>query len=215
MPLVLRAGGTIVNIFVCSDGWGSFGSHLPEATQVRLPGCAGRRAPKRLLCFNSIIDLATNLIQPCLLGMQLENPTVLGMEIRNLNLKDPWVKTYGTIDGGLELMNAAWPTMRQAFAVRLRPLPDLEKLAKKKDAPAPTLYQARYPMNLLMLGRETLDYVCFILYPSNGPGFLVGSRSASGRIGDGISEYYCVASSAPPAHSDYCFVSWILPSFSS
>jgi hypothetical protein len=30
------------------------------------------------------------------------------MEIRELNLKDPWVKTFGTIDGGLELMNAAW-----------------------------------------------------------------------------------------------------------
>ena len=33
--------------------------------------------------------------------------TVVGMEIRDLNLKDPWVKTFGTIDGSLKLMNAA------------------------------------------------------------------------------------------------------------
>ena len=47
-----------------------------------------------------------------------QRPAVVGMEIRDLNLKDPWVKTFGTIDGGLELMNAAWPAMCQVFAVR-------------------------------------------------------------------------------------------------
>jgi hypothetical protein len=52
-----------------------------------------------------------------LLGEKDANPMVFGMEIRNFNLKEPWVKTFGTIDGGLELMNAAWTTMHQVFAV--------------------------------------------------------------------------------------------------
>jgi len=40
------------------------------------------------------------------------------MEIRNLNLKDPRMKAFGTINGGLELTNAALPSRCQAFAVR-------------------------------------------------------------------------------------------------
>ncbi len=71
------------------------------------------------------------------------------MEIRELNLKDPWVKTFGTIDGGLELMNAAWPTMRQVFAVRREKMPALEKLHEDQGTSPPLLYGARYPLNLL------------------------------------------------------------------
>ena len=71
------------------------------------------------------------------------------MEIRELNLKDPWVKTFGTIDGGLELMNAAWPTMRQVFAVRREKMPALGKLHEDQGTSPPLLYGARYPLNLL------------------------------------------------------------------
>jgi hypothetical protein len=71
---------------------------------------------------------------------------VVGMEVREMTLKEPWVKTFGTIDGGLELMNAAWPTMRQVFAVRRDKMPALERL---HEADPPVLYEARYPLTLL------------------------------------------------------------------
>ena len=63
----------------------------------------GRRLPKRHLVFVRKSDLSleqlANVFSCVCLGEQ--RPTVVGMEIRDLNLKDPWVKTFGTIDGGL------------------------------------------------------------------------------------------------------------------
>ena len=79
-----------------------------------------------------------------------QRPTVLvGMEIRDLNLKDSWVKTFGTIDSGLELMNASWPAMQQVFAVCREEMPALERLHKDQGTPPPQLYKARYPSSLL------------------------------------------------------------------
>jgi hypothetical protein len=68
---------------------------------------------------------------------------VFGMEISNLNFKEPWVKTFGTIDGGLELMNAAWPTMHQVFVVRREKMTALEKLHETRGAPPLLPYMLR------------------------------------------------------------------------
>jgi hypothetical protein len=46
-----------------------------------------------------------------------QRPIVLGMEIRDLSLKDPWMKAFGTIHGGLESMDGAWPARCQVFAI--------------------------------------------------------------------------------------------------
>ena len=92
------------------------------------------------------------------------------MEIRDLNLKDPWVKTFGTIDGGLELMNAAWPAMRQVFVVRREEMPALERLHEDQGTSPPQLYEARYPLSLLTrhpVDLLTVDKGC-ITQPPHG-----------------------------------------------
>jgi hypothetical protein len=88
------------------------------------------------------------------------------MEIRNL--KEPWVKTLGTIDGGLELMNAAWPTMHQVLAVQRDKMPALEKLHETRGVLPPALYKARYPLNFLdkhPVDLLTVDKGCLIHPP--------------------------------------------------
>jgi hypothetical protein len=51
-----------------------------------------------------------------------------GREIIDMNLKEPWVKTFGAIDGGLELMKVTWPTRHhQVFATQQDKMPALEQ----------------------------------------------------------------------------------------
>jgi hypothetical protein len=93
-----------------------FGGVLRLTGSVLWSGkAAGYHKASLFVSLASMWNLSLTLFYACL-GEQ--RPTVVGMKIRDLNLKDPWVKTFGTIDGGLELMNAAWPAMRQVFAVR-------------------------------------------------------------------------------------------------
>jgi hypothetical protein len=96
---------------------------------------------------------------------------VVGTEIRELSLKDPWVKTFGTIDGELELMNAAWPAMQQVFfSVRREEMPALERPHEDQGTPPPLLLEARHPLNLLTrnsVGLLTVDKGC-IAQPPHG-----------------------------------------------
>jgi hypothetical protein len=85
------------------------------------------------------------------------------MEIRDLNVKDPRMKTFGTIDGGLESMNAAWPA-------KCHGMPALEKLHEDRGTLPPRLYEARYPLNLLTrnpVDLLTVDKGC-ITQPPHG-----------------------------------------------
>ena len=44
------------------------------------------------------------------------SPTVVGVEVRTAPLAaEPWVRSYGVIDGGLEVMRAAWPRLEHVF----------------------------------------------------------------------------------------------------
>ena len=83
------------------------GTLVPLGACVHSCGLVRPSATEKASLFVSLTSLwSSSLTYSCVcLGEQ--RPTVVGMEIRDLNLKDPWVKTFGTIDGGLELMNAA------------------------------------------------------------------------------------------------------------
>jgi hypothetical protein len=54
-----------------------------------------------------------------------------------------WVKTFGIIDGGLELMNAAWPTMHQVLVVQQDKMPALEKLHESRGVLPLALYKTQ------------------------------------------------------------------------
>jgi hypothetical protein len=48
-----------------------------------------------------------------------DTPAVVGVEVRTAPLgTEPWVRSYGVIDGGLEVMRAAWPKLEHVFSVR-------------------------------------------------------------------------------------------------
>ena len=43
----------------------------------------------------------------------------MGVEVRTAPLAtEPWVRSYGVIDGGFEVMRAAWPKLEHVFSVR-------------------------------------------------------------------------------------------------
>jgi hypothetical protein len=53
------------------------------------------------------------------LGEKEQDPTAVGVEVRTAPLaSEPWVKSYGVIDGGGEVMRAAWPKLEHIFSVR-------------------------------------------------------------------------------------------------
>jgi hypothetical protein len=48
-----------------------------------------------------------------------DTPAVVGIEVRTAPLTtEPWVRSYGVIDGGFEVMRAAWPKLEHVFSVR-------------------------------------------------------------------------------------------------
>jgi hypothetical protein len=83
-------------------------------------------------------------------------------------MKEPWVKIFGTIDGGLELMNAARPAMHQVLAVQQDKMPTLERLHETRGVLPPALHEARYPLNFLnkhLVDLLTVDKGCIIQPP--------------------------------------------------
>jgi hypothetical protein len=69
-------------------------------------------------------------------------------------------------------MNAAWPAMRQVFAVCQEKMPALEKLHKDQGTPPPLLHQAWHPLNLLSrnpVDLLTVDKGC-VTQPPHGYG---------------------------------------------
>jgi hypothetical protein len=47
------------------------------------------------------------------------NPTIVGVEVAMAPLTaEPWVRSCGVIDGGFEVMRAAWPKLEHVFSVR-------------------------------------------------------------------------------------------------
>jgi hypothetical protein len=103
-------------------GWGpSLDPVFPEACSgARIHFCGLGRPPatQKASLFVTLTSMWNCLLTFFRICPGEQRPTVVGMETRDLNLKDPRMKTFGTIDGGLELMNAAWPARCQAFAVR-------------------------------------------------------------------------------------------------
>ena len=53
------------------------------------------------------------------LGEEESPAVVVGVEVRTAPLaKEPWIRSYGVIDGGFETMRAAWPKLEHVFSVR-------------------------------------------------------------------------------------------------
>ena len=53
------------------------------------------------------------------LGEEAQLPTVEGVEVMTAPVAvEPWVRSYGVIDGGFEVMRAAWPKLQHVFSVR-------------------------------------------------------------------------------------------------
>ena len=55
-----------------------------------------------------------------MLGEKEQNRSVVGVEVRAapVAVDEPWVRTLGIIDGGFEVMRAAWPKLDHLFSVR-------------------------------------------------------------------------------------------------
>jgi hypothetical protein len=52
-------------------------------------------------------------------GETEHSPTVVGVEVQTAPLaSEPWVRLYGVIDGGFEVMPAAWPKLEHVFSIR-------------------------------------------------------------------------------------------------
>jgi hypothetical protein len=82
------------------------------------------------------------------LGKEEQSPTVVGVEVRTAPLtSEPWVRTYGVIDGGVEVMRAAWPKLDHVFSVRRS---DGEREEDESPKPKNVLREPhRLPKNLL------------------------------------------------------------------
>jgi hypothetical protein len=88
---------------------GRTGSFLWSGEAVGHP--EGICVRKSCLC----TELSANVLCVCL---GEHRPTVLGMEVRDLNGKGPRMKTFGTIDGGLESVKDFWsPVVHGGFDI--------------------------------------------------------------------------------------------------
>jgi hypothetical protein len=68
------------------------------------------------------------------LGEIEQNPSVVGVEVRTAPLaSEPWVRSFGVIDGGSEVMRSAWPKLEHVFSVRRD-----DKDGKGESSPEPT-----------------------------------------------------------------------------
>jgi hypothetical protein len=76
------------------------------------------------------------------------NRTVVGVEVRTAaSTAEPWVRLYGVIDGGFEVMRAAWPKLEHVFSVRRN---DEEGPGEKSPEPKRLLKEHhRLPNDLL------------------------------------------------------------------
>jgi hypothetical protein len=87
----------------------------------------------------------------------------VGLEVKDLaGTLEPWAKSFGIIDGGLEMMRFAWPTLEHEFFVRqsrdiLPPLGSSEW--KPKVVPGTYRYPAslltKRPVDMLIVERGT------------------------------------------------------------
>jgi hypothetical protein len=82
-------------------------------------------------------------------GETEQNRTVVGVEVRTAPLAtEPWVRSYGVVDGGFEVMRAAWPKLEHLFSVRRSD----EKTSDEEKSPEPKYVfkePHRLPNNLL------------------------------------------------------------------
>jgi hypothetical protein len=67
-----------------------------------------------VILYNSPFDCS------CVLGEERNKDlTVAGLEVRTAPQDvEPWIRSYGLIDGGLEAMRAAWPRLNHTFSIR-------------------------------------------------------------------------------------------------
>jgi hypothetical protein len=83
------------------------------------------------------------------LGESEQNPTVVGVDVRTAPLAtDPWVRSYGVVNGGFEVIRAAWPKLEQFFSVRR----SNKKMSDEGKSPEPKYVfkePHRLPNNLL------------------------------------------------------------------
>jgi hypothetical protein len=100
------------------------------------------------------------------LGESEQHPTVVGLEVRTAPLvTEPWVRSYGVVDGGFEVMRAAWPKLEHTFSVRRSD----EKASDKEKSPEPKYVfkephrlpnnlQNDFPVDLLIIeqGADTI-----------------------------------------------------------
>ena len=54
------------------------------------------------------------------LGEKEENAAVVVIEVQTapVAVDKPWIRMFGIIDGGLEVMRLAWPNLEHMFSVR-------------------------------------------------------------------------------------------------
>ena len=79
---------------------------------------------------------------------------MVGLEVRTApEAAMPWIRTYGTIDGGFEVTRAAWPALTHVFSVRRHG----DKVESPEVADPKHVYQGhhRYPHE--MLNRHPVD----------------------------------------------------------
>jgi hypothetical protein len=83
-----------------------------------------------------------------LLGEIEQSPTVVGVEVRTAPLaSEPWVRSFGVIDGGFEVMRSAWPKLDHVFSVRRS---DEDGVGESSPEPTHTFREThRLPKKLL------------------------------------------------------------------
>ena len=90
-----------------------------------------------------------------------EAPTVVGVEVRTAPLAtEPWVRSYGVVDGGFEVMRAAWPKLEHVFSVRRSDEREIRGVMSpeprhvlKEPHRLPNNLLCRFPVDLLVIER--------------------------------------------------------------
>jgi hypothetical protein len=87
----------------------------------------------------------------------------VGVEVRTAPLTaEPWVRSYGVIDGGFEVMRAAWPKLEHVFSVRRSEKEEEEVEGERSPEPSHVLREphrlsnallSKFPVDLLTVER--------------------------------------------------------------